>query len=227
MVRQAKLDLVVLSAAISRDEVIRNLEVMDGFGVWFYSMANSLFIYSSLTADLVYEAIKKVVPNDERFFVTEINLGNCQGWLPKQHWARIHWGGADKRYALDFKGYYRKAEYLLPQSGIYCVYRGVYHPDEDTVTLKQLLYIGRAKNVKERHVDHENLPEWQRRLMPDEELQYTMAFLPEQELERCEAALIYRNKPICNTVGKVEFNYLPTLVDVRGCTALLQGGLVE
>ncbi|MCR5752138.1 MAG: hypothetical protein K6G91_09250 [Kiritimatiellae bacterium] len=222
-----KLYLVVLSAAISRDEVIRSLEGDDVFGVWFYSMANSLFIYSSLTADLVYEAIKKVVPNDERFFVTEVNLGNCQGWMPKKHWDMINWNGADKKYTLDFQGYYRRPEYLLPVAGVYCVYRGIYIEHNNTVSLKQLLYIGQSKNVKEMNSIHENLDEWKAKLGVGEELQYSMATLPEQDLERCGAALIYKNKPSCNQSGVDTFSYRPTLLDIKGCAALLQGGLVE
>lgn len=222
-----KLYLVTLSAAISRDEVIRSFEASDGFGVWFYSMANSFFVYSSLTAGSVYEAIKKVVPNNERFFVTEVNLGNCQGWMPGKHWDMINWNGADKKYVLEFQGYYRRSEYLLPTAGVYCVYRGIYNVHNDAVSLRQLLYIGQSKNVKERHSNHENLGEWKSKLGVGEELQYTMAALPEQDLERCEAALIYKNKPLCNHSGVDSFSYLPTLLDIKGCVALLQGGLVE
>lgn len=222
-----KLYLVLLSASISRSEVLNQLESKTGFGVWFYSMANSFFVFSNLSAESIYEEIRNLIPNGQRFFVTEVSPNNRQGWMPNRHWDMINWGGADKKYSLDFQGYYRKSEHLLPVAGVYCVYKGTYNAHTDTVSLKQLLYIGQSKNVKERHLNHENLGEWKSKLGVGEELQYTLATLPEQELERCEAALIYRNKPLCNHLGIDSFAYPPTLLDIKGRAALLQGGLVE
>lgn len=222
-----KLYLVVFSAAISRDAVIHAIESTSGMGVWFYSMANSIFVYSKLSAQLVYDEIRKGIPGNERIFVTEVNQDNSQGWLPRKHWDMINWGGADKKYELDFQGYYRKPEFLLAKPGIYCVYRGVYNQNNDTVSLKELLYIGRAQNVKERHENHINIAEWRQKLQPGEELQYTMAILAVTELERCEAALIYKNKPRCNHTGVESYAYLPTLVDIKGRAAFLEGGLIE
>lgn len=222
-----KLYLVVLSTAIARDQILRQLEQKEGFGVWFYSIANSFFVFSSLSADSVYQAIRGCIPKDERIFVTEVSRDNRQGFLPKTHWDRIHWEGADLKFSLSFQGYYRKAEYLLPKAGVYCVYRGIYNPSDNTVSLIQLLYIGQSINVRDRHLNHENLEEWKRLLRAGEELEYSMAILPENELERCEAALIYKNKPPCNHTGIDSFGFLPTMLDIKGCAALLKGGLVE
>lgn len=222
-----KLYLVVFSAAVPRDAVIRTIESTSGMGVWFYSMANSLFVYSTLSAQLVYDQLKKAIPVDERFFVTEVNKDNSQGWLPSKHWDIITWGGADIKLELDFHGYYRKSEFLWAKPGIYCVYRGVYNQNNDTVSLRELLYIGQSQNVKERHGNHENINEWRQKLRPGEELQYSMAILSVDALERCEAALIYKNKPPCNHTGVESFSYPPTLLEIKGRTAFLEGGLIE
>ena len=190
-------------------------------------MANSFFVFSSLSAEDICVEIKRFVHKDERYFVTEVSKDNRQGWMPKSHWDRIAWGGADKKYSLSFQGYFRSSNYLFPKAGVYCVYRGIYNESNNTVSLKELLYIGQSKNVRERHLNHENKGEWERQLRTGEELQYSMAILPESELERCEAALIFRNKPTCNHIGIDSFGYLPTLVEIKGCTAMLSGGLVE
>lgn len=221
-----KLYLVLISATISREQLIHNLEKDSRFGLWFYSIANSFFIYSSLDADGVCDEIKKTVSQDERMFVVEVG-SNCQGWIPGSHWDLIHWRGADKKYDLDFRGYYRKAEFLDSISGIYCVFRGAYVSSNDTVIVKELLYVGQSENVKYRHVNHENKEEWQSHLLPGEELLYSMAPLAKEELVRCEAALIYKNKPVCNHTGKDTFAFSPTLVEVKGRVCYLQGGLIE
>ena len=222
-----KLYLIVFSVSISREDILDVLEKSNGMGIWFYSMANSVFVFSSLSAQEVFNEIKKAIPENERIFVSEVKQDNCQGRLPSSHWNIINWGGADKKYELLFHGYYRKPEFLSPGPGIYCVYRGVYNQVKDNVSLKELLYIGQSKDVKERHKNHENLSEWKQKLKSGEELQYTMAPLSVSELERCEAALIYKNRPSCNHSGCESFPYNPTRVDIRGPAAFLEGGLIE
>ena len=52
-------------------------------------------------------------------------------------------------YNVTFKGYRRdcNASTLPDYSGIYMIYRCKYNPDNDTVTLLELFYIGQSKNL--------------------------------------------------------------------------------
>lgn len=218
--------LIVLGAKLDREQVIEYLSQMKGFGVWFYSMPNSFFIYSSLSAARIVEIMKDRYGTENRYFAVKVTNSQYYGWMPKDHWAIVHNQGAEMRYDLVFKGYYLDPSLLMASSGVYCVYRCTYRPDTNAVVLNELLYIGQAENVCERHRHHENLLEWERCLLAGEKLCYTCAEVPIPDLRRCEAALIYHNQPRCNHYGKESFNYLDTYLSVSGSVALLKSDVV-
>lgn len=218
--------LVTLDARLDREAVITHISSLKGFGTWFYSMPSSFFIYSSLDAKEIGEAITNFSGGDFRYFITRVTGANYRGWMPKSHWKIIENNGAEERYDLIFKGYYSSEEYLPRASGIYCVYSGILDAKTDRVKLCDLLYIGKAVNIYDRHKDHENKDEWLSKLKNDETLWYTCAEVTPQNYDRCEAALIYLNRPKCNHKGLDSFNYYDTYISVSGAVALLKNNQV-
>ena len=127
-----------------------------------------------------------------------------------------------KTIELEFDGYWRDAKRsgVPKDSGVYLVYRCIHNKDvkpESTVSLKQLIYIGEAKEVRDRiGEDHEKRGCWEGELETDEELCFSFAPANKADRERAEAALIYKKKPICNDSGKDSFNYDTTTVESSG-----------
>ena len=96
--------LVTLDARLDRDAVINNISALKGCGTWFYSMPSSFFIYSSLNAQEIGDAISNFSGGDSRYFITRVTGANYNGWMPKKHWRIINNKGAEERYDLLFKG---------------------------------------------------------------------------------------------------------------------------
>ena len=218
--------LVTLDARLDREAVISHISSLKGYGTWFYSMPSSFFIYSSLKAKEIGDAISDFSGGDFRYFVTRVTGANYRGWMPKTHWKVIDNKGAEERFDLIFNGYYSSEEHLPKTSGIYCVYSGILNAKTDRVKLCELLYIGKAVNIYDRHQDHENKAEWLSKLKREETLWYTYAEVVPQVLDRCEAALIYLNGPQCNRKGLDSFNYYDTYISVSGAVALLKNNQV-
>ena len=63
-----------------------------------------------------------------------------------------------KTYNVTFKGYRMEsdAEGLPEYSGIYIAYRCVYNKVANKVSLKELIYIGQAENIRRRILSHRN-----------------------------------------------------------------------
>lgn len=221
--------LVTLSANLNRDAVITGLTPLRGFGTWFYSMPSSFFIYSSRTARDICGTIQKMFGENERVFVAKVTNSEYHGWMPKTHWAIIDNKGAERRYDLSFKGYYLNSKDLMESPGVYCVYRCVYSKSDNRVTINQLLYVGQASvGVRKRHENHEKFQEWEKRLLPGEQLCYSCAEVGISDLDRVESALIYLNQPVCNEKGKDAFGFYDTYIVVEGASLLLKAeGLVE
>lgn len=221
--------VVVLGENFPRAELLDFIDKDARFGCWFFSMPNSFFVYSSIDANTIDAFIQEKIGSKYRYFVSEVNLSNYQGWMPKSHWAIFNNKGVDRVYDLTFNGYYKSESSLPHDSGIYCVHGGVYNATNNSVQINQLLYIGCAKDINQRHTNHENKPEWQACCsLMNESLWFSYAIVAEEELERCEAALIFLNQPRCNKIGKEEFRQLDTIVNIKGsATLLLKGGLVE
>ena len=219
-----KLYLIAYDEKLDRDALKVFLGKSPEVGQWFYSIPQSIFAYSSLPAQELYDRIVEAFPTHGRFFVTSVPYHDAQGWLPNNHWEIIKKNVAVHDYTLDFRGYWldRNKSGLPAESGIYCVYAASYNPANETVSLRKLLYIGKAVDVRDRHVNHEGLPSWERKLESGETLCYSFAPLAKRSLMICEAALIYKNKPICNDIGKDSFLHEATHVITKGRNALLE-----
>lgn len=129
-----------------------------------------------------------------------------------------------KTYELTFDGYWRErnAGGIPARSGIYCVYGCVHNAQAGTVTIKRLIYIGEAANMKDRVAGHEKRARWKRQLGPGEELCFNAAPIgPQSDRERAEAAIIFRHKPPCNEEYVNSFPYERTSVTTGGKNALL------
>jgi len=127
-----------------------------------------------------------------------------------------------KTFELVFAGYHRdiNRKNVPNKSGIYLVYRCVYNKDvkpEPTVTLKQLLYIGEADEIRDRiGEDHERRKCWEDKIESGEAICFSYVLANQADRERAEAALIYKKKPTCNIQGKDSFNYDSTTVKSSG-----------
>ena len=118
---------------------------------------------------------------------------------------------------LEFKGYYleKNKKGIPAQSGIYCVYRSVYSQSSDTVSLKELLYIGESANMRDRVADHEKEPDWKKHLVHGETLCFSYTPIV-TERERVEAALIYKHKPVENSEYRNRFPFCTLRVTTSG-----------
>ena len=130
----------------------------------------------------------------------------------------------NKTFNQEFEGYWRyvKRDSMPKASGIYCVYRGTYNSTKNTVSLEQLLYIGQAKNINERLQNHEKLAKWEKYLKSGEEIIFSCTELGLSDLDRFEAAMIYKHKPPVNEEYVNNFPYDTTTVYTSGDNALLE-----
>ena len=136
-----------------------------------------------------------------------------------------------KSYLLNFRGYWRleNANGIPNFSGVYCVYNCVNNPQNNTLTINRLLYIGESNNVRDRIKSHEKMSEWNLQCSYGEELCFNFAQTNISESSddryRIEQALIARHKPLCNTVNS--FSYPLTQVQTMGENFLLQSLFTE
>lgn len=129
-------------------------------------------------------------------------------------------------YTLNFEGYWREQNKSgLPNySGIYMVYRCTYNPLTDRVTLIEIIYIGKANNIHERHVTntHERLEDFKSKCLPGEELCYSCAHVSVRDLDIVENALIFAQKPVLNTDEEKHYNHEDAHFIVDGQCACLK-----
>ena len=213
--------IVALGEGFPRKDLLEKMDQDARFGAWFHSMPNSFIVYSSVDAKAIDAFIKEKIGDTYRYFITEIIPENRQGWMPQSHWEIMHHNGAEKKFELDFKGYYLDSSNLPETSGVYCVYKCIYSTTNDSVELKELLYIGKSENIHERHLNHENKAEWELECHSGERLCYTFATVDVVDLTCCEAALIYNNKPKCNHEGKDSFTHEDVYLVTRGSNRFL------
>lgn len=130
---------------------------------------------------------------------------------------------AEKTYNQVFDGYWRYVNRgnMPEKSGIYCVYAGTYNQDAKTVSLNRLLYIGQASNIHDRLQDHECYPKWNAKLKNNEIIIFSCTLLGESDLDRFEAAMIYKHKPPVNDLCVNYFRHDTTNVNLSGKIALL------
>ena len=91
-----------------------------------------------------------------------------------------------KEYSLNFQGYWREVNKggIPSKSGIYLVYRCLYNSEQNTVGLKEIIYIGQAEDAHERIATHDKLDEFKTKLQQGEELCYSFAEVDEENLEK-------------------------------------------
>jgi hypothetical protein len=123
-----------------------------------------------------------------------------------------------KSYTLHFNGYWRSADRAgLPRaSGLFCVYRASHNAILGGVTIKELIYVGEAGDIRTRVANHELWPRWTRTLRFGEELCFAAALVPASERLRAEAALIYQYRPRCNEDTGERFPFDTTTVKTVG-----------
>lgn len=129
-----------------------------------------------------------------------------------------------KTIDLSFKGYWREVKKSsVPEvSGVYCVYAATYHGETETVSLRELLYVGESSDVRDRLANHERLKDWKRRLKAGETLCYAVATVNSSDRERAEAAVIYRHKPPCNVEYVNRFPFETTHIETSGRNRFLE-----
>ena len=124
-----------------------------------------------------------------------------------------------KTIELKFNGYWRDVNKsgVPDKSGIYVVYTCKHNKEAKTVSLKKLVYIGEAGDVRKRITEeHEKRECWEGELESGEVLCFSFAPASKADRERAEAALIFKKKPKCNDQGKDSFTYDETTVKNTG-----------
>ncbi len=127
-------------------------------------------------------------------------------------------------YKVDFQGYWRdiNKKGIPSYSGIYIVYRSVYNEDKNVVGLKEIIYIGQAKDVCARIATHDKRQEFENYITAPEELCYACTEVKEPDLDIVEKALIFAQKPELNEQYKDKYNGESAIFQVNGSCALLK-----
>lgn len=125
-----------------------------------------------------------------------------------------------EKQALVFEGFFsEEIKHKLPSySGLYFVYRGITITHiKPTCNLRELLYIGQAKDVNTRvSGEHEHYEEWDNLLKSNEMLYYSTCEVNEDDLDRIEAACIYAAQPRTNIQCKDSYNHSPISIVCSG-----------
>lgn len=127
-------------------------------------------------------------------------------------------------YQLNFEGYWRHCNRggLPTIAGVYVVYRCSYNQATDKVTLLEIIYIGQAENINERHKNHEKLSMFQGELKNGEELCYSCAGVDGSSLELIENALVFAQKPKLNDKLVDNYDFQTAHIKLDGCTACMK-----
>lgn len=128
-----------------------------------------------------------------------------------------------KSYNLKFEGsWVDSSRHFMPNyAGVYLVYRGTHNVAQQTVNCAEILYIGQAKDVRQRLSNHEKRNIFSSQLHNGEILFYSCARVSMEDLSRVENALIYKMQPRLNDNLKDSFPYPITRVISEGACALL------
>lgn len=128
-----------------------------------------------------------------------------------------------KIFHLQFKGYWLEVnkEYIPEYSGIYLIYTCRYVPETNKVSLSEIVYIGKAKNLKNRIADHDE-DEFKDFLKDGETLCYACAAMPQKDLAIVENALVFAEKPVGNKMLKDNYSYEDAKFVIEGMCAKLK-----
>jgi hypothetical protein len=130
---------------------------------------------------------------------------------------------AEKTISIEFEGYWRDQDSggLPAKPGVYCVHECKYHEDMGGVSIHKLIYIGEARKVKDRVVEHEKHPDWLDHVRAGNELCFSFGGVIRTDRERAEAALIFEHEPPGNDEYVDSFPFDKTTISLSGDTALL------
>jgi hypothetical protein len=129
-----------------------------------------------------------------------------------------------KSYALECDGYWLEAGLgnLPAKSGAYGVYACTYDTVRNTVSLRELIYIGEGANVRDRVSGHDKWAAWRGQLKSGEVLCFNAALIAGEGERQRAAAMIFKHKPRCNTTYVDAFPFDTTTVSTSGKNALMQ-----
>lgn len=128
-----------------------------------------------------------------------------------------------KSYSLNFEGSWIDVNrHFMPNyAGVYLVYRGTHNAEKQTVNCAEIIYIGKALDIRQRLSNHDKRNAFVNELQNGEVLFYSCAKVPIEDLDRVENALIYKMQPKLNDILKDSFLYPITRVISEGACALL------
>ena len=129
-----------------------------------------------------------------------------------------------KTIELTFHSFCRdeKKDVIPKTSGIYCVYVCEYSKSRRNLELVSLIYIGEAENLHDQIVGQDMLDEWKSHLTENQTLCYSFAEVDLTDMERAEAALIYKVRPEMNGELKGDrFGFEDTEIKTSGYNAYL------
>jgi len=216
--------LIVVDEKFPRQEFLAALSRDLRFGAWFYSMANSFFIYSSVNASCINELIKSKYGDKYRFFITELDDKNRQGWMPVSHWNIIYTRGAEKVFTFNFSGYYLDASDVPTGPGLFNVYRCIHCEEKKTVKITELLLVGGAQDVRVHLSNQINVSECQGCCDGGECLCYGFSPVELTDLQWGIDSHIHQNKARCNHESIDDFAHGDTLVITTGDNNGLKSG---
>lgn len=126
-------------------------------------------------------------------------------------------------FNVNINGYYRdsKKNGIPNLEGVYFVYTSTYNPQQNTVTLHNLIYIGESDHVNLRIQNHEKYDIWKMYLQLGQELCYSVGQVVNDDRFRVEAAYIFRHKPPVNTEYVNAFPFDQTTVNSLGETTFI------
>ncbi len=128
------------------------------------------------------------------------------------------------KYNVTFKGYRRDVNKsgLPSYGGIYMVYCCKFNDNEQTVTLRKLIYIGKAINIHDRVCNHNRYEDFKRQLLQGEQLCYSYASVSPNEVDAVENGLIFMQKPELNEDLTDRYNYPDSEFSIEGACSLLK-----
>ena len=126
-----------------------------------------------------------------------------------------------KTYKLTFDGSWSDSirDELPEYSGVYLVYRGTL--DRGHFLCSEIIYIGQAENIRERHKNHEKRDLFLAKRRANEVIFYSCAPVATSDLNRVENALVYEMRPILNDKLTESFPYPETIIESDGQCSLL------
>lgn len=128
-----------------------------------------------------------------------------------------------KQYHIQFDGYWLEGNkrYVPEFSGIYLIYTCRYIPENNMLSLTKLIYIGKAENLKGRIATHKET-EFSSVIKDGETLCYACAYVETTELGLIENALVFAEKPVCNTKLKDIYSFDDAQFQIEGVCDLLR-----